>query len=176
MVEAEWPLFDAGIVMRISIKKLFFYFIAVLVIFGGQFLLNNGRLTGPLPQIRQQTIDGSSAMEAVSKGPAMVYFWAEWCGLCKMMQNPVSAVLKDFPGITVAVKSGDSERVDNYMQERALNWKVVNDPLGKIGRQFKVKGVPAVFFLNKKGDILLTTVGYTSEIGLRFRLWLVGLN
>jgi len=162
--------------MRISIKKIFFYFIAALVIFGGQFLLNNGRLTGPLPQIRQQAIDGSSAMETISKGPAMVYFWAEWCGLCKMMQTPVSAVLKDFPGITIAVKSGGSERVESYMQEKVLNWKVVNDPSGIIGRQFKITGVPAVFFLNKKGDIILTTVGYTSEIGLRLRLWLVGMS
>lgn len=162
--------------MRINIKKLLFYFIAALVIFGGQFLLSNGRLTGPVPQIKQQTIAGTHVMEVITKGPSMVYFWAEWCGLCKMMQDPVSEVLKDYPGITVAVKSGDSEQVEKYMQGKALNWKVVNDPNGKISDQFKTKGVPAVFFINEKGNIVLTTVGYTSEIGLRLRLWIVGVS
>lgn len=161
--------------MTLSIKKTLFYLCAVLIIFGGQFLPNNGRLTGKLPLIKQQTLGGSNAANYISKGPAIIYFWAEWCGICKMMQQPMTEVLKDYPGFTVAVKSGNTTSVEKYLKDNSLEWKVVNDPFGKMSEQFKIKGVPSVFFLNEKGRIILTTEGYTSQIGLRLRMWLVGI-
>jgi thiol-disulfide isomerase/thioredoxin len=162
--------------MKINIKKIGLYSLVTLVIFFGQFLMNHGLVTGKPPSIKQQTISGHNAIQTISQGPAIIYFWAEWCGLCKMMQNPISKISQDYPVLTVAVKSGDNNAVQKYLHGKSLNWTVVNDPLGKIAEQYQARGVPSLFFLNESGEIVLTATGYTSEIGLRLRLWLVGLN
>lgn len=159
--------------MKSKIKKFTFYSVIAIVIFAGQFLLNHGLKTGEPPLIKQQTISGQKAMEVINQGPAIIYFWAEWCGICKMMQQPISALSKDYPVLTVAVKSGDNKKVQNYLAEKSLAWQVVNDPLGKIAEQYLAKGVPSIFLLNPQGKIVLTASGYSSEMGLRLRLWLV---
>ncbi len=159
--------------MKFNFKKTGFYLLIALAIFSGQFLINRGLITGRPPVINPQTISGQAAMEIIDQGPAIIYFWAEWCGVCKMMQNPVSKISQDYPVLTVAVKSGDQNAVQKYIDENALNWKVVNDPLGKLAEKYQVRGVPSLFFLNKTGEIGLTASGYTSEFGLRIRMWLV---
>jgi thioredoxin-related protein len=49
---------------------------------------------------------------------------------------------------------------------------VVNDQQGLIANAYGVSAVPAVFFTDSNGKIVFTTSGYTSELGLRLRLWL----
>lgn len=157
-------------------KKLGFYIFAALFIFAGQFLVNQDLVSGTPPPIVQTTLAGESAMQRLSKGPAVLYFWAEWCGICRSMQGSVSNVLRDYPGLTVAVRSGDDSALQNYLNDKQLNWPVVNDNNGSLGQRYGIKGVPAIFFINAAGDIVFTTVGYTSEWGMRFRLWLAGLD
>jgi len=158
--------------MKVSVKELGFYLLVAVIIFSGQFLFNHGLKTGKPPLISQQTLEGEEAMQSVKSGPAIIYFWAEWCGVCKMMQQPLTEVSDDYPVLTVAVKSGDTVDVQDYLNEKALNWKVVNDPQGKIAEKYLARGVPSIYFLNQQGEIVLTATGYTSEIGLRLRLWL----
>ena len=114
-------------------------------------------------------------MPVIGQGPAIIYFWAQWCGICSMMQGAVSAVAADYPIITVALRSGADGEVKQYAQQKHLPWLVVNDPQGDIARIYGVKAVPALFFINPAGNIVFTSVGYTSEWGLRFRAWLAGL-
>lgn len=158
--------------MKVSVKELGFYLLVAVIIFAGQFLLNHGLKTGKAPVISQQTLAGKDAMQIINQGPAIIYFWAEWCGVCKMMQQPLTEVSADYPVLTVAVKSGDIIDVQDYLNEKELNWNVVNDPLSKIAEKYLARGVPSIYFLNQQGEIVLTASGYTSEIGLRLRLWL----
>ena len=137
--------------------------------------MNSGLKTGQPPVIYQQTLSGKDVMDNLSKGPTIIYFWAEWCGVCKMMQQAVSGVVVDYPVMTVAVKSGSVNTVQEYLHDTNLHWEVVNDPLGEIAEEYQARGVPSIFFLDKKGEIVLTSTGYTSEMGLRLRLWLVSL-
>jgi thiol-disulfide isomerase/thioredoxin len=158
------------------LKKLGFYLFAVLFIFAGQFLVNQDLVSGTPPPIAQTTLTGENPMQRISKGPAALYFWAEWCGICRSMQGSVSNVLRDYPGVTIAVRSGDDSKLQNYLNGKQLQWPVVNDNNGSLSQLYGIKGVPAVFFINAAGDIVFTTVGFTSEWGMRFRLWLAGLG
>ncbi|AMK75282.1 MULTISPECIES: protein disulfide oxidoreductase [Methylomonas] len=158
------------------LKKLGFYIFAALFIFAGQFLVNQDLVSGTPPAIAQTKLTGENAMQRISKGPAVLYFWAEWCGICRSMQGSVSNILRDYPGLTVAIRSGDDSKLQNYLNDKQLQWPVVNDNNGSIGLRYGIKGVPAVFFINAAGDIVFTTVGFTSEWGMRFRLWLAGLG
>lgn len=157
------------------LKKSAFYLVAALIIFSGQFLASSGLLTGYPPPITHATLTGEKAMARIGQGPALLYFWAEWCGICRGMQGNINAVLQDYPGLSVAVRSGDDKQVAAYLRQHELAWPVVNDNEGTIGQQYGVRGVPALFFIDRRGRILFASAGYTSEWGLRIRLWLTGL-
>ena len=161
--------------MRARAIKTLLYSAFVMIIIWGQFLTNNGLLIGKPPDINQTLMDGRSAMEQIDKGPGIIYFWAEWCGICKMMQSPISEVLKDYPGFTVAVKSGADEQLTQYMQQKQIQWNVINDQYGEISELYKIKGVPFVIITDKAGEIIYTVSGYSFEMGLRVRLWLAEL-
>lgn len=57
------------------------------------------------------------------------------------------------------------------MAERGYSWPTLNDPQGQLMQQYGLRGVPAFIVLDPKGDIRFVSLGYTSEIGLRLRLW-----
>ena len=158
------------------LKKGLFYFCVVIIIFTGQAIFDSKSVRGNAPAIDTLTIDGQNAMKLVDKGkgPAIIYFWAEWCGICEMMHEPISQILKLYPGVTIAVKSGSKPELKQYMRQQNLVWPVVNDPEGMIAKKYKINGVPNVLILDDKGDIVLSVSGYSSEIGLRFRVWLIG--
>lgn len=157
------------------LRKSAFYLVAVLFIFSGQFLVSSGLVTGTPPTIDRLMLDGKEPMSSIVHGPGLIYIWAEWCGVCRTMQDNVDAVLRDYPGVTIAVRSDDQHQLANYLLTHQLNWPVVDDSDGRIGERFGIRGVPALFFLNRQGNIVFTSVGYTSELGLRFRLWLAEL-
>jgi len=161
--------------MGVRLTKTLLYSVFVILIIWGQFLTNNDLLVGKPPIINQPMIDGRHAMEQIAKGPAIIYFWAEWCGICEMMQSPVTEVLKDYPGITVAVKSGADGQLNKYMQQKQIQWNVINDQYGEISEIYKIKGVPFIIITDKAGEIIYTVSGYSFEIGLRVRLWLAQL-
>ena len=158
-----------------SFRKLLFYLIVTGVIIYGQFFSNQNLVTGTPPEIAAQTITGAPVADQISTGPGIIYFWAEWCGICRTMQGSISALLKVYPGITIAMQSGNPEEIKVYQQKAGLLWRTVADEDGNIGARYGIRGVPAVFILDKDGHIKFTSSGYSSEIGLRFRLWLAGL-
>lgn len=155
-------------------KEWAFYLFAALFIFGGQFLAHRDLVTGTPPPIVQTTLAGETALHPLGTRPALIYFWAEWCGVCRSMQNSVTQVGKDHPLATVALRSGDDAKLQSYLRDKNLNWPVVNDNGGEIGQRYGVKAVPALFFTDRNGSIVFATAGYTSEWGIRARLWLAG--
>jgi thiol-disulfide isomerase/thioredoxin len=101
-----------------------------------------------------------------------LHFWAEWCPVCKLEENSVSAVQRDWPVLTVAMRSGDVARVQRVLAQRQLNWTTVIDPDGRLAARYGLQAVPAFIVLDPEGRIRHATVGYTPEWGMRLRLWL----
>lgn len=158
-----------------NLPKISLYLAVAALLFAGQFLYTRGLATGKPPALAQSTIKGEPVAERLANnGPRLIYFWAEWCRICSMMQEPIDSVAKDVPVLTVALKSGDSKAVAAYLGKNGLDWPTVNDENGDIGARYGIKGVPAVFVLNEAGNIVFTSVGYSTEWGLRLRLWLAG--
>jgi thiol-disulfide isomerase/thioredoxin len=108
--------------------------------------------------------------------PTLVHFWATWCPICRTEQGNIAAIARDFPNtITVAMNSGLTNEVVQYMKEQGITFTTVNDPDGSISETWEVHAVPASFIIAPDGKIQFVEVGYTTEIGLRFRLWLAGI-
>lgn len=100
-----------------------------------------------------------------------IHFWAEWCPVCRIEEGSISSVAEDWPVLTVAVQSGNRDAVVRFLRERSLHWPAVIDEPGRIMAAYGLKGVPAFIVVDRKGRVRFTEVGYTSEIGMRLRLW-----
>ena len=158
--------------MALTIKKALFYLLVAGIMLGGPFFVSNNHLQGKPPVISKHTLSGDHAVQ-ITQDITLIYFWAEWCGICKMMQSAVSDVLTEYSGITVAVKSGTDNHVKQYMQDKQLTWQVINDVDGEIAQQYGIKGVPTLIILNKAGEVAFAVSGYVSGIGMTIRIWLV---
>lgn len=107
--------------------------------------------------------------------PLMLYFWATWCRICEFEQGSIRSISQDHPVLSVALQSGNATQVRDYMKQHELRMPTIVDEFGEIANRYGVKGTPAVFFIDANGMIRSVEVGYTSEIGMRVRLWLASL-
>lgn len=105
--------------------------------------------------------------------PLLLHFWASWCVVCRAEQSSIVAIAEDWPVLTVAMQSGDAVEVRRYLEEHGLAFPVVVDEEGRLARLYGVSGVPISFVIDAEGRIRFTEVGYTTELGLRSRLWWV---
>ncbi|MCU7916215.1 MAG: redoxin domain-containing protein [Candidatus Thiodiazotropha sp. (ex Gloverina cf. vestifex)] len=74
--------------------------------------------------------------------------------------------------VTVAMQSGDERELTKYLQTQSLAFPVISDPQSRIANTWGVKGVPTVYVLDTQGNIRFVSVGYTTLLGLKARLWL----
>jgi len=129
---------------------------------------------GPAPELLFAGIDGKPVMAQPAGEPMLVHFWATWCPICSLEQNSIQSLSEDYPVVTVAMQSGNEEELSQFMQQEGLNFTVIADEYGEIAKQWSVRGVPANFIISADGNIRFVEVGYTTEIGLRARLWWAG--
>jgi thiol-disulfide isomerase/thioredoxin len=134
---------------------------------------------GPAPAFAGQLVDGQAfelaAWRARHGGqPVLLYFWAEWCPICKTTAGTVSALSADWPVTSIAIQSGPPAQVAAFMADQGYGWSTVVDPKAEILRRYGLAGVPAFIVIDPAGDIRFVAVGYTSELGLRLRLWWAG--
>lgn len=107
--------------------------------------------------------------------PLLVHFWATWCPVCGAEQDNISAVARDHGNvITIAMRSGTAQDVAGHLREQSLAFPVLNDEDGSISDTWGVQAVPASFIVSPDGQIRFIEVGYTTEMGLKLRLWLAG--
>lgn len=128
---------------------------------------------GAAPTLRGITLAGDfyDLAEHLQR-PLLVHFWASWCGICRAEQGSVASIAQDHRNvITIAMQSGRPEEVAAYMQTQGISFPVLNDEAGWISQQWGVHAVPASFIIDHAGQIHFIEVGYTTEIGLRLRLW-----
>lgn len=122
-----------------------------------------------LPQIEVKLLDGNMFSAEEGK-PLVVHFWVLWCPTCKLEAPNIQSVSKYYNVLTVAVNSGSDAKIQAYMKEHDLSFKVFNDREGTLAKQFKVEAFPTTFVYDAKGELRFTEVGYTSTAGLMARL------
>ncbi|MBI3478797.1 MAG: redoxin domain-containing protein [Nitrosomonadales bacterium] len=134
-------------------------------------------VSGAAPVLQGMTLSGQIyQLPAHPEQPVLVHFWASWCSICRLEQGAIDAIAQDHPNvITVAMQSGTQEEVARHMQEQGLAFPVVNDPDGRIASLWGVHAVPASFIVDTDGKARFVEVGYTTEAGIRLRLWWAGI-
>lgn len=131
--------------------------------------------SGDAPPLSGKLVgSGQFDLDTLKDKPVLVHFWATWCGVCKLGDDAVHAIAKEFDVITVATQSGGETEIADHLREEGFSFSVIADPNGEIASRWGVPGVPTSFVLDGTGKIRYSTVGPTSEIGLRGRLWAAG--
>lgn len=128
------------------------------------------------PPIAQNTITNQQFSLEVLKGePSLIHFWGTWCPVCNIEQGTIHSMGEDYPMVTIAMQSGSDDEIAAYLRDNEVSYRVINDNSGIISEQYGVKTVPTTFVLDREGEIKFVTQGYSSELGLRFKLWLASL-
>lgn len=107
--------------------------------------------------------------------PILIHFWASWCPTCKVEAPNIQTISEKYNVLTVALKSGSDSEIEEYLKSRNLNFNVVNDKDGFFVDKFGVMIFPTTIIYDKNGKVIFSDVGYTSTLGLWFRMWWASL-
>lgn len=108
--------------------------------------------------------------EMSKDGPVVLYFWATWCPVCPAVSPTVDYVGNHYPTISVALRSGNNDKLKHYAQAKGYELPIVNDNLNRISNGWQVSATPTIIII-KNGDIVSATTGVTTPPGLFIRLW-----
>ena len=147
----------------------------VAVYFGVRTWQQRTLVEGPAPTLQAAQLDGAAFdLTGFRSRPVLVYFWATWCPVCRLEQGAIESLAGDYSVIAVALQSGSAAEVTKYLREHDLRVPVINDPDSAIATAWGVRATPTSFIVDGAGTIRFREVGFTSETGLRLRLWLAG--
>lgn len=131
---------------------------------------------GTAPVFSAVLIDGRQVELSDFRGrPLLLQFWATWCPVCGLEVGSIDAIARDHAVLSVALEDTAPEGIRQWLGEHRAEFPVVRDPDGRIAALYGVQGVPASIIIDAQGNIRFVEVGYTTELGLRFRLWWVGI-
>ncbi|WP_353499541.1 protein disulfide oxidoreductase [Vibrio sp. CB1-14] len=127
---------------------------------------------GDAPAIHAMTLD-SVPVDIITQSheePVVLYFWATWCGACKLVSPTVDWFSNHYQVVSVALSSGSDERVHRYMQAKDYEFPVINDSNGLISRQWNISVTPTIAVIYK-GKIENISTGVTTPMGLWLRIF-----
>jgi peroxiredoxin len=159
-----------------SKRNLAHLLLFIVIVAGIRVWQQRDMVGGTAPSLQGTLLDGNSyVLPAKPAQPVLVHFWATWCSICRAEQDSISALAHDQNVITVALHSGSQTEVAQHLKTQDLHFPVLNDPDGRLAAAWGVHAVPASFIIATDGQIHFVEVGYTTGMGLRFRLWMAGI-
>lgn len=163
-------------------KKLFYYakeFIFVIIfmsIFANVLsLYKSQELNKQALTLQSFRLIDNTVYKLDGSKPLLVHFWATWCPTCKLEASNIEYLSKHYNVITIAVNSGSDYDLHNYIKERELSFKVVNDKDSTYSKKFNIQAFPTTLIYDKNQNLVFSEVGYTSTFGLLLRMWWIEL-
>ena len=164
--------------MQINVRKLVREIVitglmVVVTMTGYGLYLQKDMPTGPAPELKAVQVNGEMVdLQALSQEePVLVYFWASWCSVCSWVSPSVDKLANDYPVVSVALASGNDQKISHYLQAKELRFPVINDDEGMISGHWGVSVTPSLFIVSE-GEIKHISTGFTTRLGMLLRLWL----
>jgi thiol-disulfide isomerase/thioredoxin len=153
----------------------------VLALLGVLFIAGlwqtRNHVRGEAPAFSFASLEGGAPVSRASlEGrPTMLVFWAPWCTVCRAESKNISWV-RSLAGaranvVSIAASYQNTADVTAYVREQGVDYPVL---LGddSVAERFAISAYPTVYFLDSKGRISSSVVGYSTTAGLLLRLLL----
>jgi len=119
-------------------------------------------------------------MEQYRGEVVLLNIWATWCGPC-VAEMPSMQRLHDELGseglkvVAVSVDHGESDEVQQWIEERGLTFEILHDRAAEIERIYQTTGVPESFVIDREGVIVKKVIGaaewdHPTQVALMRRL------
>ena len=151
--------------------------IIVLVLLVFSWYQNRGTLAADkalAPDFTLQSLSGETIQLSQLKGKkVLVYFFAPWCKICHMSGGNLNALRKartddELEILVVGLSYEFKGEIQDFANDLQLTMPVLYGEEQQM-TDYKIKGFPTYFVIDEKGRVSHRSVGYSTEIGMRFR-------
>jgi thiol-disulfide isomerase/thioredoxin len=119
------------------------------------------------PDINLPAASGMVQLDDLSGKVIYLDFWASWCQPCKqsfpwMNQMKQSYADQGFEVLAVNLDK-DRELADQFLSKMDVNFIVAFDEDGQSASDYKLKGMPSSFLIDRDGSIHAAHIGFRDE-------------
>ncbi|MDD5399800.1 MAG: protein disulfide oxidoreductase [Sulfurimonas sp.] len=157
------------------LKEIAIFFIIMTILANILSLYRSSDLNKSALNMPPVTLINNSSYTLPKGEPVLIYFWATWCPTCRAEAPNIELISKKFNVLTVALKSGNDSKIEEYLKSQDLSFRVINDYDGSITQKFNISVFPTTIIYDREGNELFSDVGYTTTLGLWLKMWWVSL-
>lgn len=111
----------------------------------------------------------AKTVAALAGKPAIVHFWASWCGPCTKEAPQLALLARELHGraTLVGVDYSDSRSgAEAFLAKHGWRFPVLVDANGNAGDAYGINGLPSTIVLDRKGRVVKRLTGGQTAAGL----------
>ena len=127
------------------------------------------------PPFELLALDGKTYRLTENQAQAtLIYFFAPWCKVCHLSIGNVEKLrhLRTAAELSIFLIAIDWQNLEELKQFVAKHSLTIPVLLGTsdVAQQYRIKGFPTYYILDAEGKIKQRSMGYTTELELRWKL------
>ena len=94
--------------------------------------------------------------------PVLVDFWATWCGPCRETMPAIEKIYQKYKDKGLEVMAVTDEKravIRSFRPDSGVTYPMYLDVAGQANQGFQIEGIPHLFLVDKKGNIVYDEVG-----------------
>ena len=129
------------------------------------------KMNAPAPSGSVKTLDGKTiTLESLKGKVVLLDFWATWCGPCRSSFSTFQKLYEKYknnPNVVIMAvnvweRSQNRKKtvVDFFKENNQYSFPVYMDEQDELVKKFGATGIPAKYYLDKKGNLQFTESGF----------------
>ncbi len=124
-----------------------------------------------LPLLHPTVDSDTHSLQQLKGKTSIIYFFAPWCNVCRFSMPNLETIYQkgQINAVAVALDYQSKQQVEAFADKLGLTLPIV---LGnqQMALDYKIKGYPTYYVLDSELKITERSVGYSSQLGLQYRL------